>query len=109
MRNVRTILIVSCCLGGLLLQSGSGNLDIACSDSPADMTADLVTSYGSINFAAPSGFAGRVDLSTSYGSVKPERPITVSGKVSKKKLQGTIGQGTGQLHLQTGSGSISLI
>jgi hypothetical protein len=73
------------------------------------MSADLVTSYGSITFKAPSGFGGRVDLSTSYGSVQTERPITISGKVTKKKLQGTIGQGTGKLHLQTGSGSISLI
>ena len=93
----------------LIAKSGSGNLDIVCSDSPADMTADLVTSYGSINFSAPPGFGGQVDLSTSYGSVKTERPITISGQVSKKKIKGTIGQGTGKLHLQTGSGSISLM
>jgi len=93
----------------LIAKSGSGDLDIVCSGSPADMTADLVTSYGSIDFTAPPGFGGRVDLSTSYGSVKTERPITIRGNVSKKKLNGAIGQGTGQLHLQTGSGSISLI
>lgn len=93
----------------LFAKSGSGDLDIVCSGSPADMMADLVTSYGSIHFTAPPGFGGRVDLSTSYGSVKTERPITVSGQISKKKLQGTIGEGTGKLHLQTGSGSISLI
>jgi DUF4097 and DUF4098 domain-containing protein YvlB len=93
----------------LAAKSGSGNLDVACSDSPADMTADLVTSYGSISFTAPPGFGGQVDLSTSYGSVKTERPITINGEVSKKKLRGTIGQGTGKLHLHTGSGSISLM
>jgi DUF4097 and DUF4098 domain-containing protein YvlB len=93
----------------LTAKSGSGNLDIVCSDSPADMTADLVTSYGSISFTAPAGFGGQVDLSTSYGSVKTERPITINGEVSKKKLRGTIGQGTGKLHLHTGSGSISLM
>jgi len=93
----------------LLAKSGSGDLDIVCSDSPAGMTADLVTSYGSIDFTAPPGFGGKVDLSTSYGSVKTERPITISGKVSKKELRGTVGQGTGKLHLETGSGSISLL
>jgi len=93
----------------LIARSGSGNIDITCSDSPADMTANLVTSYGNIHFTAPSGFGGRIDLSTGYGSVKTERPITISGKISKKKLQGTIGRGDGKLHLQTGSGSISLI
>ena len=93
----------------LIAKSGSGDIDIICSGSPANMVAELVTSYGSIRFTAPSGFGGQVDLSTSYGSVKTEHPITISGTVSKKKLQGTIGQGEGKLHLQTGSGSISLI
>ncbi len=90
-------------------KSGSGNLDITCSDStPDEIVADLVTSYGGIDFAAPQNFAGQVDLSTSYGSVKTNRPITVSGKISKKNLSGTIGQGSGRLHLQTSSGSINL-
>jgi DUF4097 and DUF4098 domain-containing protein YvlB len=91
-------------------KSGSGNLDIECSDStPDEIVADLVTSYGSIDFTAPQNFAGRVDLSTSYGSVKTSRPITISGKISKKNLSGTIGEGTGKLHLQTSSGSINLL
>jgi len=90
-------------------KSGSGNLDITCSDStPGQIAADLVTSYGSIDFTAPQNFSGQVDLSTSYGSVKTSRPITISGKISKKKINGTIGQGTGRLHLQTSSGSINL-
>ena len=93
----------------LMAKSGSGNLDIACSSSPADMTANLETSYGSISFAAPPAFGGQVDLSTSYGSVKTKRPITISGEVTKKKIEGTVGRGAGKLHLRTGSGSISLI
>jgi len=67
-----------------------------------------VTSYGSIDFTPPPAFAGQVDLSTSYGSVRTDRPITISGEVSKKKLQGTVGQGKGNLHLETSSGSINL-
>ena len=90
-------------------RSGSGNLDIACSDStPTEIVADLVTSYGSIDLTAPQNFAGQVDLSTSYGSVRTDRPITISGEISKKKLKGTIGEGNGKLHMQTGSGSINL-
>ena len=93
----------------LTARSGSGNLDITCSEAaPPDITANLVTSYGSIDFTAPPGFAGQVDLSTSYGSVRTDRPITTSGELTKKKLQGTIGQGNGKLHLQTSSGSINL-
>jgi DUF4097 and DUF4098 domain-containing protein YvlB len=91
-------------------KSGSGNLDITCSDStPAQIVADLVTSYGSIDFTAPQNFTGQVDLSTSYGSIRTGRPITINGEISKKKLEGTIGEGNGKLHMQTGSGSINLI
>jgi len=93
----------------LTARSGSGNLDVTCSDAaPPDITANLVTSYGSIDFTPPPGFAGQVDLSTSYGSVRTDRPITTSGQLSKKRLQGTIGQGNGKLSLQTSSGSINL-
>ena len=93
----------------LTAKSGSGDLDIACSDStPDEIVADLVTSYGSIDFTAPQNFVGQVDLSTSYGSIRTDRPITVSGQISKKKLNGTMGEGNGKLHMQTGSGSINL-
>lgn len=93
----------------LTARSGSGSIDIDCSDSaPAEMSADLVTSYGSVDFQAPREFAGRVDLSTSYGSVQTSRPITISGEISKKKVGGTIGQGNGKLNLRTSSGSITL-
>jgi DUF4097 and DUF4098 domain-containing protein YvlB len=93
----------------LAARSGSGNIDIACSDStPAEIVADLVTSYGSIDFATPPNFSGQVDMSTSYGSIRTELPITITGEVSKKKLKGTVGQGKGKLHLQTSSGSIKV-
>ena len=90
-------------------KSGSGNLNITCSDStPDEIVADLVTSYGSIEFTAPQNFAGQVDLSTSYGSIRTNRPITINGQISKKKLNGTIGEGSGKLHMKTSSGSINL-
>ncbi|MFH1718795.1 MAG: DUF4097 family beta strand repeat-containing protein [Planctomycetota bacterium] len=93
----------------LIAKSGSGNIDIDCSDSaPAEIVADLITSYGSVDFRSPRDFSGRVDLSTSYGSIRTDLPITISGQISKKKLNGTIGQGKGKLNLRTSSGSINL-
>jgi len=93
----------------LIAKSGSGNIDIDCSEStPAEISADLITSYGSVDFQVPSNFAGKVDLSTSYGSIRTDLPITISGEISKKKLSGTVGQGNGILNLHTSSGSITL-
>lgn len=91
----------------LKLNSSSGSIDIVCSDSaPAQIAANIVTSYGNIDFTAPPDFSGEVDLSTSHGSIKTGVPITISGQISKKKLKGRIGQGKGKLHLETKSGSI---
>ncbi len=93
----------------LTAKSGSGNIEIACSDlAPAQINANVVTSYGSIDFETPPDFTGQVDLSTSYGSIRTDLPITISGEISKKKLKGTIGQGNGKLYLKTSSGSIKI-
>jgi DUF4097 and DUF4098 domain-containing protein YvlB len=93
----------------LTAKSGSGNINIACSDSTSpEIRANVVTSYGSVDFEAPPDFAGSVNMSTSYGSISTDLPITISGEISKKKLAGTIGQGNGKLYLKTSSGSIKI-
>jgi DUF4097 and DUF4098 domain-containing protein YvlB len=90
-------------------KSNSGSIDIVCSDStPAEINADVVTSFGSIDFAAPPDFSGQVELATNFGSIKTGLPITITGEVSKKMLSGKIGEGKGKLHLQTNSGSIKI-
>ncbi len=93
----------------LTAKSGSGSINIACSDSTTpEINANVVTSYGSVDFETPPDFAGSVDMATSYGSISTDLPITVSGQISKKKLAGTIGQGNGKLYLKTSSGSIKV-
>ena len=93
----------------LTAKSGSGNINITCSDSTSpEIRANVVTSYGSVDFETPPDFAGTVEMSTSYGSISTDLPITVSGQISKKKLAGTIGQGNGKLYLKTSSGSIKI-
>jgi DUF4097 and DUF4098 domain-containing protein YvlB len=90
-------------------KSGSGNIDIVCAPSaPADMVAQVHSSYGNLDFVAPPDFAGQIELKTSYGSIKTALPVTVTGEITKKAIQGTIGQGEGKLDLQTRSGSIHL-
>jgi DUF4097 and DUF4098 domain-containing protein YvlB len=93
----------------LTARSGSGGISIVCSDStPSEMKAEIVTSYGSIDFTAPPEFSGEVELGTSYGSIATDIPITITGQVNKRKLTGTIGSGHGKLYLRTSSGSIHL-
>lgn len=93
----------------LLAASGSGSVTIVCTPTtPADLTAEVKSSYGSIDFTAPPGFTGSVDLHTNYGSIHTALPVTVSGAIDKTNVTGKVGAGAGLLRLHTGSGSINL-
>ncbi len=95
--------------GDVTAHSANGSIEVICSDScPADMKAEVKSGYGSINFTAPPQFAGEVRLSTDYGSVRTARPVAMSGEIDKKNISGTIGEGTGTLHLESNSGSVEL-
>ena len=76
--------------------------------TPADINANVTTSYGIINFVTPPKFSGQVDLATSYGSIKTDLPITVTGELGKQRIKGTVGQGNGKLNLKTSFGSIRI-
>jgi DUF4097 and DUF4098 domain-containing protein YvlB len=93
----------------LKVHSGSGDIDAVCAEAcEPELKADIETSYGSVDFAAPPGFAGRVRLVTHYGSVRSDLPITISGEITKKKIDGVVGDGRGDLRLVTSSGSVQL-
>ena len=93
----------------LTVDSSYGSIDIEYSDlTPAEIQADVSTSYGDIDFTAPPGFTGQVELGTSYGSINTNLPITVKGKISNKRIEGTIGEGNGKLSLKTSFGSIRI-
>ncbi|MHC4155683.1 MAG: DUF4097 family beta strand repeat-containing protein [Planctomycetota bacterium] len=90
-------------------ESSFGNIEIHCSPAtPAQINADVKTSYGSIEFEAPEGFSGAVDLETSFGSIETKLPVTVKGRISKDRIRGAIGQGNGRLRLNTSFGSIRM-
>jgi len=93
----------------LTARSSFGGIDIVCSPStPPEINANVVTSYGNIDFSAPPEFSGEIDLSTSYGSIKTDLPILVKGDLSKEKIKGIIGDGKGKLRLKTSFGSIKI-
>jgi len=90
-------------------RSSFGDIDIACSpETSPEVNANVVTSYGDIEFATPSGFAGQVDLETSFGSIRTDLSITVKGIINKDKIKGAVGEGNGKLRLETSFGSIKI-
>ncbi|MGE5297345.1 MAG: DUF4097 family beta strand repeat-containing protein [Solirubrobacterales bacterium] len=89
--------------------SGNGSIHIACSPSaPADLNAQVRSTFGGVEFTAPTGFSGEVSLSTSFGSVKTALPVTVSGEISQSRVAGKVGDGAGKIHLESGNGSVEL-
>ncbi|MHC4457484.1 MAG: DUF4097 family beta strand repeat-containing protein [Planctomycetota bacterium] len=89
--------------------SSFGGIDIDCSpSSPPEINADIVTSYGGIDFTTPPAFAGKTDLQTSFGSIETDLPITVKGDLNEQRIKGTIGDGNGNLRLKTSFGSIKI-
>lgn len=89
--------------------SGNGGIRIACSPAaPADLDATVRSSFGSVEFAAPSGFSGEVTLSTDFGTVRTALPVTVSGEISRTKIAGKVGDGVGKIHLASSNGSVEL-
>ena len=77
-------------------------------DAPSVCEISLTTYNGSIELKTPPNLSAKVDLSTHNGSINTALPITITGTVSKRKLQGTIGDGAGKLQLVTHNGSIKV-
>ncbi len=89
--------------------SGNGGVHIACSPSaPADLDAQVRSTFGSVEFTAPAGFAGEVSLSTGFGSVQTALPVTVSGELNRSRVSGKVGDGAGKIHIESGNGSVEL-
>lgn len=77
--------------------------------TPPSLQADLDTSFGEIRCTLPPTFAGEVNASTSFGDIHCDFPITVNGTLGKSKLKGHIGEGPGQVRLNTSFGSIHIL
>jgi len=93
----------------LTVDSSYGDINVEYSDlAPAEIQANVSTSYGNIDFTVPHDFAGQVETETSFGSIRTDPPITLKGEISKKRIKGTIGQGDGKLALKTSFGSIRM-
>ncbi len=90
-------------------RASSGSVTVVCTaDTPPNLVADCSSSSGSVTLTVPPNYSGRVNMSTSRGSASSDLPITIQGKISKKRLVGTIGEGSGRVTLKTSSGSVRL-
>lgn len=87
------------------IDTGSGDVDLDYASAPTDV--DIDTGSGGVRIAAPEGWNARVDLETSGGEIRTDFPIRITSR-EQDELHGVIGDGTGRLRVETGSGDIVL-
>lgn len=90
----------------LLLDTGSGSIDIDLTGDIDRLDAD--TGSGSITVRAPAELGATVDIETGSGGIDLDFPVEVRS-VRRDRVQGTIGDGRGEIRIDTGSGSVRLI
>lgn len=88
------------------LDTGSGSIDIEVMTDVDRLDAD--TGSGSVTVRAPAGLGATVDIETGSGGIDLDFPVEVR-TVSRDHVRGTIGDGRGEINIDTGSGSIRLI
>ncbi len=84
----------------------SGSIDIEILTDIERLDAD--TGSGSITVRAPAGLGATVDIETGSGGIDLDFPVEVRS-VRRDQVRGTIGDGRGQINIDTGSGSIRIL
>lgn len=90
----------------VVLDTGSGSIDIEMLTDVDQLDAD--TGSGSITVRAPAGLGATVDIETGSGGIDLDFPVEVRS-VRRDQVRGTIGDGRGEINIDTGSGSIKLL
>jgi DUF4097 and DUF4098 domain-containing protein YvlB len=87
------------------LDSGSGGLTLSLLTSPKSLIAE--SGSGGVNVSLPSNLNAEVDIETGSGSIDTDWPIKTT-RYERRHLRGTIGDGSGRIKIETGSGSVRL-
>jgi len=88
------------------VDTGSGGVEIGLLTRSPDLTID--TGSGSVRVTVPKDFSARLSVETGSGGIRSELPMTVDEK-DYGTLRGSIGNGTGRLHVDTGSGGVAVL
>lgn len=90
----------------VMLDTGSGSIDVELTTDVDRLEAD--TGSGGITVRAPASLGATVDIETGSGGIDLDFPVEVRS-VRRDRVRGTIGDGRGEIIIDTGSGSIRLL
>jgi hypothetical protein len=63
---------------------------------------------GDVHVRLPAEGGARIDFQTRSGDIDSDRPIQMSAARSQRRIQGTVGHGSGRLEVRTRSGSVRI-
>jgi hypothetical protein len=86
----------------------NGSLDVTMGRAEWSDGVKFSTVNGGITLRLPSALNAHLVASVVNGSIETDYPITMSGVISRRKLEGTIGNGGQELRVTTVNGSIHL-
>ena len=91
--------------GRILVDTGSGSVSLSLGAGLRNVSVD--TGSGDVTVLVPEGYGARVHLETSSGDLEVGVPLQLLRR-GGDILEGTIGDGTGSVDVETGSGNINL-
>jgi lia operon protein LiaG len=90
----------------VVLDTGSGSVDIVLLTDVSRLDVD--TGSGGVTIHAPADLGADVEIETGSGGIDMDFPVQVRS-VRRDYVKGTIGDGKGRIHIDTGSGGVRLI
>lgn len=90
----------------VMLDTGSGSIEIELLTDVDRLEVD--TGSGSITVYAPADLGAEVEIETGSGGIDLDFPVEVR-TVRRDHVVGTIGDGRGEINVDTGSGSVRLL
>ncbi len=88
------------------MDTGSGAIEVELLEDIETFTVD--TGSGSVTLRVPDGFGAEIELDTGSGRIDVGLPMELRS-ARRDHVQGRIGDGSGRLTVDTGSGSIRII
>jgi len=87
------------------IETGSGGVALDLRRTPTNTTIE--TGSGGVTLTLPSSFDATLDIDTGSGGISTDFAVRTT-RVERDRLQGTVGNGSARLRVDTGSGSVKL-
>lgn len=99
------IRLVEATADDLRLDTGSGSISVDLLNKPRRARID--TGSGGVTLTVPADFGASLDLSSGSGGISTDLPVQIVRK-TRSALRGTMGDGSAQVVIETGSGGIRI-